>query len=133
MKERGPYSAWNIRTEQMRDILALSERLNIRKPALVRLIFRYVLFFAEQNFIAQANSGELRGEYSRLETKLMFWMQADIRAELNVALGRIDTAKTESDVVRMAISYVFDFHLGEFLQHLEEDYTFKHIREPLEK
>ena len=133
MKERGPYSAWNIRTEQMQDVLTLSERLNIRKPALVRLIFKYVLFFAEQNFIAQANAGVLRGEYTRLETKLMFWMQADIRAELNVALGRIDTAKTESDVVRMSISYVFDYHLEEFLQHLEENYTFKHIREPLEK
>lgn len=133
MKERGPYSAWIIHPEQMQDVLTLSERLNIRKPALVRLIFKYVLFFAERTFIAQANAGELRGECTRSETKLMLWMQPDIRAELNVALGRIDTAKTESDVVRMAISYVFDFHLGEFLQHLEEDYTFKHIREPLEK
>lgn len=133
MKKRNPYSAWLIRAEQMQDILTLAERLNILKPDMIRLIFRYVLFFTEQNFVSQANVGELRSEYTRPDAKLMVWMKPEIRTELNVALGRIDTAKTESDVVRMAISYVFDFHLGEFLQHLEEDYDYRHIREPVEK
>lgn len=132
MENRNPYSAWLIRAEQMQDILTMAERLNILKPDMIRLIFRYVLFFTEQNFVSQAQAGELRGEYSRPDAKLMVWMRPDIREELNVALGRIDTAKTESDVVRMAISYVFDYHLEEFLQHLEENYTFRHIREPLE-
>ena len=133
MKKRNPYSAWLIRAEQMQDILALAARLNIHKPTLVRLIFKYVLFFTKQDFVSQANAGELRGEHTWPEAKLIMWMKADIQAELTDALGKINTAKTESDVVRMAIAYVFDYHLEAFLQHLEKDYAYQHYREPLEK
>lgn len=133
MKKHDPYSAWLIRAEQMQDILALAARLNIHKPTLVRLIFKYVLFFTKQDFVSQANAGELRGEHTWPEAKLIMWMKADIQAELTDALGKINTAKTESDVVRMAIAYVFDYHLEAFLKHLEEDYAYQHYREPLEK
>ena len=132
-KKPDPYCAWLVRAEQMSQMLDMAERLNIRKSVFNRLLLKYVLLFTGDNFVVAANAGKLHGEYSLPAPKLIAWLQIDVQATLAATVEKIDIAKTESDVVRMAISYVFDFHLAEFLQHLEEAYTFRHIREPLEK
>ena len=96
---------------------------------------RFVAHFQTSDWLTfgLTKTGKLHGEYSLPAPKLIAWLQIDVQATLAATVEKIDIAKTESDVVRMAISYVFDFHLAEFLQHLEEAYTFRHIREPLEK
>ena len=74
-KKHAPYCAWLVRAGQMQQIENTAKRLNIRKAVFIRLFIKYILFFTDANFIAEANEGKLNGEYTLPAPKMAAWLQ----------------------------------------------------------
>jgi hypothetical protein len=124
--------AWQIDIRYFEEINEISKRLNFKRSVTVQLMLDFALLRQYDRFLREAAlPGGEKPRWGRVAVRVTTESLAQLQ-RAHLALNP-QKEQYESDIVRMVLGYIIDRHMEEFLQDLEENYEFEHIRRPVRK